>query len=98
MVCGILTATTTNNILRLGNLLTIVPEIRTVLGRLKRELLDPVLVAGNTKKTSETQTSSPEPQRHPNSNFPIPGFLPNSTPDVLRIQPRYLNNQWTLNR
>lgn len=94
MVCGILTATTTNNILRLGNLLTIVPEIRTVLGRLKRELLDPVLVAGNTKKTSETQTSSPEPQRHRNPSVlqPIPGFLPNSTPDVLRIQPRYFSN------
>lgn len=73
-----------------GNLLTIVPEIRAVLGRLKRELLDPVLVTTNTKKSSETQTTTPEPQRPIEE---IPGLLPNSTPDVLRVQPRWAHHQ-----
>lgn len=75
--------------------MTIVPEIKTVLGRLKRELLEPVLVLESNTKTSETQTTTPEPQRSIPHIPQIPGLLPNSTPDVLRVQPRYffiLNN------
>lgn len=73
----------------IGNLLTIVPEIKTVLGRLKRELLEPVLVLESNTKSSETQTTTPEPQRSIPHISEIPGLLPNSTPDVLRVQPRY---------
>lgn len=70
-----------------GKLLTIVPEIKPILVRLKRELLDPVIVIQNTTTTSETQTATPEP---PRSND-VRGLLPNTTnsiPDVLRIEPR----------
>lgn len=70
-----------------GNLLTLVPDIRTVLNRLKRELLEPVIALdSNTKKTSETQTTTPEPSRP--RHIPEPDILPHSTPDVLRVQPR----------
>lgn len=65
--------------------MTLVPDIRAVLVRLKRELLDPVLVTTETKKSSETQTTTPEPRRRSQE---ILGLLPNSTPDVLRIEPR----------
>lgn len=68
-----------------GNLIMIVPEIRTVIGRLKRELLEPIRSSDSNKKTSETQTPTPD---LPSQSMP-PGILPNSTPDVLRIQPRY---------
>lgn len=76
------------NYLFLGNLTTIVPEIPVVMNRLKRELLDPVLVTGNTKKTSETQTeTTPHHPQQPIIPEGIPGLLPNATPDVL---PRYI--------
>lgn len=65
--------------------MTLVPDIRNVLQRLKRELLEPVVALDCSTKTSETQTTSPEPQRRPVAE---PDILPNSTPDVLRVQPR----------
>lgn len=68
-----------------GNLLTIVPDIRNVLNRLRRELLEPVVALDGSTKSSETQTTTPEPQRR---LVPEPDILPNSTPDVLRVQPR----------
>lgn len=68
-----------------GNLLTLVPDIRNVLNRLNRELLEPVVALDGSTKTSETQTTTPEPHRRP---VPNPDILPNSTPDVLRVQPR----------
>lgn len=71
-----------------GNLLTLVPEVRTVLSRLRRELLEPVIALDNNTKTSETQTTTPEPPRV--RNIPEPDILPNSTPDVLRVQPRFV--------
>lgn len=71
-----------------GNLLTIVPDIKAMLNRLKRELLEPVIALDINTKTSETQTTTPEPPRRP---VPEPDILPNSTPDVLRVQPRYNN-------
>lgn len=70
-----------------GNLLTLVPDIKVVLGRLKRELLEPVIAFDNNTKSSETQTTTPEPHR-PNPRIPDPDILPNTTPDVLRVQPR----------
>lgn len=68
-----------------GNLLTLVPGVRVVLGRLKRELLEPVISFDGNRKTSETQTTTPEP---PRPRIPEPDILPNTTPDVLRVQPR----------
>lgn len=70
-----------------GNLLTLVPDVRTVLNRLKRELLEPVIALDSSNtKTSETQTTTPEsPRPRP---IPDPDILPHSTPDVLRVQPR----------
>lgn len=70
-----------------GNLLTLVPDIRNVLNRLKRELLEPVVALDGSTKSSETQTqtTTPEPHRRP---VPNPDILPNTTPDVLRVQPR----------
>lgn len=75
-----------------GNLLTLVPEIKGVLCRLRRELLEPVIAFDNNTKTTETQTTTPEPQ-HQNRHrgIPEPDILPNSTPDVLRVQPRIID-------
>ncbi|XP_031633318.1 proteasome inhibitor PI31 subunit-like [Contarinia nasturtii] len=73
-----------------GNLLTLVPDVRNVLGRLKRELLEPVIAFDNNTKTSETQTITPEPPRC-SRGIPDPDILPNTTPDVLRVQPRILD-------
>lgn len=70
-----------------GNLTTLVPDVKNVLGRLKRELLEPVIAFDNNKKSSETQTATtPEPSR--SRGILGPDILPNTTPDVLRIQPR----------
>lgn len=75
---------------RRGNLLTLIPEIKAVLCRLRRELLEPVIAFDNNTKTTETQTTTPEPQHHNrHRGIPEPDILPNSTPDVLRVQPRY---------
>lgn len=68
-----------------GNLSALVPNIGSMLNRLKRELLEPVIALDNNTKTSETQTTTPEPPRRPG---PEPDILPNTTPDVLRVQPR----------
>lgn len=71
-----------------GNLTTLVPDVKNVLGRLKRELLEPVIAFDNNKKSSETQTATtPEPPRS-SRGISGPDILPNTTPDVLRIQPR----------
>lgn len=70
-----------------GNLLTLVPDVRSMLNRLKRELLEPVIALDSHTKTSETQTTTQEHSRRP---VPDPDILPHSTPDVLRVQPRYL--------
>lgn len=74
-----------------GNLLTLVPEVRAVLFRLKRELLEPVRAFDSNTKSSETQTTTPEPPRV--RSIPEPDILPNSTPDVLRVQPRYVHKR-----
>lgn len=71
-----------------GNLLTLVPDVRAVLNRLKRELLEPVIALDSNTKSSETQTSTPESSRR---TAPDPDILPRSTPDVLRVQPRYFH-------
>lgn len=78
-----------------GNLTTIIPEIRTVIGRLKRELLEPIRSSNSNKATTETQTT--ETSNNPSHMMPImpPGILPNSTPDVLPVHPRYI--QYTYN-
>lgn len=77
-----------------GNLLTLVPDIQNVLGRLKRELLEPVVALYSNTQSSETQTTTPEPPRH--RGIPDPDILPNTTPDVLRIQPRYTHFTLTM--
>lgn len=69
-----------------GNLLALVPDVRNVLGRLKRELLDPVIAFDNNTKSSETQTTTQGPSR--SRGIPDPDILPNTTPDVLRVRPR----------
>lgn len=69
-----------------GNLTTLVPDVKNVLGRLKRELLEPVIAFDNNTKSSETQTITPEPPR--SRGISGPDILPNTTPDVLRVQPR----------
>lgn len=72
-----------------GNLLTLVPDIGSMLNRLRRELLEPVIALDSNTKTSETQTTTPEPPRRP---VPEPDILrQNTTPDVLRVQPRYFH-------
>lgn len=72
-----------------GNLSALVPDIRVVLGRLKRELLEPVIAFENNKKSCETQTATPEPHGPAPHRIPDPDILPSTTPDVLRVQPRY---------
>lgn len=74
-----------------GNLTTIIPEIRTVIGRLKRELLEPIRSSNSNKATTETQTT--ETSNNPSNMMPMmpPGILPNSTPDVLPVHPRYIH-------
>ncbi|XP_055325227.1 proteasome inhibitor PI31 subunit-like [Sitodiplosis mosellana] len=72
-----------------GNLLTLVPDVRNVLSRLKRELLEPVVAFDSNTKSSETQTTTPEPPRL--RGIPDPDILPNTTPDVLRVQPRIID-------
>lgn len=76
-----------------GNLLTVAPDVRNVLSRLKRELLEPVIAFDNNTKSSETQTTTPEPPR--SRGIPDPDILPNTTPDVLRVQPRYILSVFT---
>lgn len=71
-----------------GNLLTLVPEVRAMLNRLRRELLEPVRAFDSNLKSSETQTTTPEPPHI--RSIREPDILPNTTPDVLRVQPRFV--------